>query len=65
MFQRNKSEERERPTGSPKCIFFRHQVQDMFEMHSYGLTGGKFHLPNPTVYMSYLRQVVVDMKCQS
>ena len=34
--------------------FLRYLVQDMFEMYSYGFTDGKFHLPTPAVYMSYL-----------
>ena len=45
--------------------FLRHLVQDMFEMYSYGFTDGKFHLPTPAIYMSYLRQLVVNMKCKA
>ena len=37
----------------------------MFQMYSYGFTDGKFHLATPTIYMSYLRQVVVNMKCKA
>lgn len=36
----------------------------MFEMYSYGFTDGKFHLPTPTVYTSYLRQLVDSMACR-
>ena len=39
-------------------------VQDMFEMYSYGFTDGKFHLPTPAVYMSYLRQLAVNRTCK-
>lgn len=39
-------------------------MQDMFEMYSYGFTYGKFHLPTPGVYMSYLRQLMVNMTCE-
>ena len=55
----------EAPTGSPKSYFLRHLVQDMFEMYSYCFTDGKFHLPTPAIYMSYLRQLVVNMKCKA
>ena len=44
--------------------FLKYLVQDMFEMYSYGFTDGKFHLPTPAVYMSYLRQLVVNMTCK-
>ena len=37
----------------------------MFQMYSYSFTDGKFHLATPTIYMSYLRQVVVNMKCKA
>ena len=36
----------------------------MFEINSYGFTDGKFHLPTLAVYMSYLRQLVVNMSCR-
>ena len=42
----------------------KHLVQDMFEMYSYGFTDGKFHLPTPAVYMSYLRQLAVNRTCR-
>ena len=44
--------------------FLGYLVQDMFEMYSYGFTDGKFHLPTPAVYMSYLRQLVVNLTCK-
>ena len=44
--------------------FLGYLVQDMFEMYSYGFTDGKFHLPTPAVYMSYLRQLMVNMTCK-
>ena len=44
--------------------FLKYLVQDMFEMYSYGFTDDKFHLPTPAVYMSYLRQLVVNMTCK-
>ena len=33
-------------------------------MYSYGFTDGKFELPTPEVYMSYLSQLLVNMKCK-
>ena len=45
-------------------LFLGYLVQDMFEMYSYGFTDGKFHLPTPAVYMSYLRQLMVNVTCK-
>lgn len=55
----------EATTGSPKSYFLRYLVQDMFEMYSYGFTDGKFHLPVPAIYMSYLRQLAVNLTCKA
>ena len=47
-----------------KNFFLGYLVQDMFEMYSYGFTDGKFHLPTPAVYMSYLRQLMINVTCK-
>ena len=52
------------PTSSSKSYCLTHLVQNMFEMYSYGFTEGKFHLPTPAAYMSYLRILVVNMTCK-
>ena len=53
------------PHNCYQSYFLTHLVQDMFEMYSYGFTDGKFHLPTPAVYMSYLRQLLVNMTCKA
>ena len=51
--------------GAPvqRSYFLKHLVCHMCEMYNYGFTNSKFDLPRPAVYISYLSQLLLNMKC--
>ena len=48
--------------SSQKSYFLKHLVYHMCEMYNYGFTNNKFDLPRPAVYISYLAQLLLNMK---
>ena len=46
-----------------RSYFLKHLVYHMCEMYNYGFTNSKFDLPRPAVYISYLAQLLLNMKC--
>ena len=46
-----------------KSYLLKHLVYHMCDMYNYGFTESKFYLPTPAVYISYLSQLLLNIKC--
>ena len=46
-----------------QSYLLKHLVCHISEMYNYGFTNSKFDLPTPAVYISYLSQLLLNMKC--
>ena len=46
-----------------KSYLLKHLVYHMCDMHNYGFAESKLNLPTPAVYISYLSQLLLNIKC--